>query len=129
MSQDQRQLLCLARAIVSRPKVMVLDEATSAVDMATDALIQQSIRDEFGGSTLLVIAHRLSTIADFDRILVLSDGEVVEFGTPKELWEREEGGVFRSMCQESGEKEKLKAVILGEGASGSALFSVNGDGG
>ncbi|KAK0716025.1 ATP-dependent bile acid permease [Lasiosphaeris hirsuta] len=116
LSQGQRQLLCLARAIVSRPKIMVLDEATSAVDMATDALIQRSIREEFGGSTLLVIAHRLSTIADFDRILVLSDGEVVEFGTPKELWE--DGGVFWSMCNESGEKDKLRVTISREGPSG-----------
>ncbi|KAL1844357.1 hypothetical protein VTJ49DRAFT_36 [Mycothermus thermophilus] len=80
LSQGQRQLLCLARAIVSRPRVMVLDEATSAVDMHTDALIQRSIREEFTDSTLIVIAHRLSTIADFDRVLVLRDGQVAEFG-------------------------------------------------
>ena len=90
---------------------MVLDEATSAVDMATDALIQRSIREEFTDSTLLVIAHRLSTIADFDRILVLSEGRVAEFGTPKELWEKE-GGVFRDMCESSGEKEKLRQTIF-----------------
>ncbi|KAK6849528.1 hypothetical protein PG995_013361 [Apiospora arundinis] len=115
LSQGQRQLLCLARAIVSRPKVMVLDEATSAVDMTTDALIQRSIREEFGDSTLVVIAHRLSTIADFDRILVLSDGKVAEFGTPKELWEADEGkGIFRGMCEESGEKDHLRAICLGE---------------
>jgi ABC-type multidrug transport system fused ATPase/permease subunit len=118
LSQGQRQLLCLARAIVSRPKIMVLDEATSAVDMATDALIQRSIREEFGDSTLVVIAHRLSTIADFDRILVLSDGTVAEFGSPRELWEAGEGGVFRGMCDESGEKEKLKKIILGEASGG-----------
>ncbi|KAI8230908.1 ATP-dependent bile acid permease [Colletotrichum sp. SAR 10_96] len=112
LSQGQRQLLCLARAIVSRPKVMVLDEATSAVDMNTDALIQRSIREEFNDSTLIVIAHRLSTIADFDRILVLSDGSVAEFGSPKELWDKE-NGVFRGMCEESGEKEKLKNIIFG----------------
>ncbi|KAF6814746.1 ABC bile acid transporter [Colletotrichum plurivorum] len=112
LSQGQRQLLCLARAIVSRPKVMVLDEATSAVDMTTDALIQRSIREEFNDSTLIVIAHRLSTIADFDRILVLSDGAVAEFDSPKELWDKE-GGVFRGMCEESGEKEKLKNIIFG----------------
>ncbi|KAK0746383.1 P-loop containing nucleoside triphosphate hydrolase protein [Schizothecium vesticola] len=114
LSQGQRQLLCLARAIVSRPRVMVLDEATSAVDMHTDGLIQRSIREEFTDATLLVIAHRLSTIADFDRILVLSDGRVAEFGSPRELWDVE-GGVFRGMCDESGEVERLRGVILGEG--------------
>ncbi|KAI0173569.1 P-loop containing nucleoside triphosphate hydrolase protein [Hypoxylon sp. FL1284] len=125
LSQGQRQLLCLARAIVSRPKVMVLDEATSAVDMTTDALIQRSIREEFGGSTLVVIAHRLSTIADFDRILVLSDGRVAEFGTPRELWELDAGanndgsgetqhGMFRAMCEQSGEKEHLRQIVYGE---------------
>ncbi|KAL7939657.1 P-loop containing nucleoside triphosphate hydrolase protein [Trichoderma chlorosporum] len=113
LSQGQRQLLCMARAIVSRPKIMVLDEATSAVDMATDTLIQRSIREEFTDSTLIVIAHRLSTIADFDRILVLSEGTVAEFGTPKELWEKE-GGVFRDMCESSGEKDKLRETILGK---------------
>lgn len=113
LSQGQRQLLCLARAIVSRPRVMVLDEATSAVDMHTDALIQRSIREEFTDATLLVIAHRLSTIADFDRILVLGDGRAAEFGSPKELWEKEDG-IFRGMCEESGEKDKLRAIIFGE---------------
>ncbi|XP_044719937.1 ABC transporter domain-containing protein [Hirsutella rhossiliensis] len=112
LSQGQRQLLCIARAIVSRPKIMVLDEATSAVDMSTDTLIQRSIREEFVDSTLMVIAHRLSTIADFDRILVLSDGSVAEFGTPRELWDKE-SGVFRAMCEHSGEKEKLREVIVG----------------
>ncbi|EPE02791.1 abc transporter [Ophiostoma piceae UAMH 11346] len=113
LSQGQRQLLCLARAIVRRPRVMVLDEATSAVDMHTDALIQRSIREEFTDSTLLVIAHRLSTIADFDRILVLSDGKVAEFGTPRELWEKgPDEGIFRGMCEESGEREKLEKVVF-----------------
>lgn len=110
LSQGQRQLLCLARAIVSRPKIMVLDEATSAVDMATDTLIQRSIREEFNDSTLIVIAHRLSTIADFDKILVLGEGKVVEFGTPVELYSKVDG-VFRGMVGESGEREKLEALI------------------
>lgn len=114
LSQGQRQLLCLARAIVRRPRVMVLDEATSAVDMHTDGLIQRSIREEFTDSTLLVIAHRLSTIADFDRILVLSDGAVAEYGTPRELWEKgAEKGIFRGMCEESGERDKLEKVVFG----------------
>lgn len=111
LSQGQRQLLCLARAIVSRPKVMVLDEATSAVDMATDALIQRSIREEFDDSTLIVIAHRLSTIADFDKILVMDEGKVGEFGTPKDLWKKD--GIFASMVRESGEKEKLISMVSG----------------
>ena len=148
LSQGQRQLLCLARAMASRPRVMVLDEATSAVDMATDALIQKSIRSEFSGpgssgatgngntTTLLVIAHRLSTIADFDRILVLDDGRAAEFGSPRELWElrrpttatatagagteaeegvKEQWGLFRAMCEESGERDRLKGIIWGSG--------------
>ncbi|CAG9962913.1 unnamed protein product [Clonostachys byssicola] len=112
LSQGQRQLLCIARAIVNRPKIIVLDEATSAVDAATDTLIQQSIRQGFGDSTLLVIAHRLGTVADFDKILVLDKGRMAEFGTPRELWEKE--GIFRGMCENTsvGEKEKLKASIF-----------------
>lgn len=116
LSQGQRQLLCLARAIVARPKIMVLDEATSAVDMATDALIQRSIREEFTASTLLVIAHRLSTIADFDRILVLGDGKVEEYASPKELMEIE-GGVFRGMVESSGDREELEKTIFGSDAT------------
>ena len=90
---------------------MVLDEATSAVDMATDTLIQRSIREEFGDSTLIVIAHRLSTIADFDKILVLEDGKAVEFGTPRELYEKERG-VFKGMVGESGERERLEKMVM-----------------
>ncbi|KIV78105.1 hypothetical protein PV11_09860 [Exophiala sideris] len=110
LSQGQRQLLCLARAIVSRPKIMVLDEATSAVDMETDALIQRSIREEFTDSTLIVIAHRLSTIADFDRILVLGEGKVLEYDDPKSLMSKQ-GGVFREMVETSGERAELERII------------------
>jgi ABC-type multidrug transport system fused ATPase/permease subunit len=113
LSQGQRQLLCLARAIVARPRIMVLDEATSAVDKTTDGLIQRSIREEFGESTLVVIAHRLSTIADFDRILVLDEGRVVEFGTPRELVGAEDG-VFRGMVESSGESDVLMGIINGD---------------
>lgn len=109
LSQGQRQLLCLARAIISRPKIMVLDEATSAVDKDTDALIQRSIRKEFTDSTLLVIAHRLSTIADFDRILVMSEGQAVEFGAPMDLMR--EQGAFWKMVRESGEGARLELLL------------------
>jgi ABC-type multidrug transport system fused ATPase/permease subunit len=112
LSQGQRQLLCLARAIVARPKIMVLDEATSAVDMETDALIQRSIREEFQDSTLIVIAHRLSTIADFDKILVMGDGKALEYDQPRLLMEKEDGA-FRKMVEESGEREVLEGIIHG----------------
>lgn len=112
LSQGERQLVCLARAIVSRPKIMILDEATSAVDMATDTLIQRSIREQFDGSTLIVIAHRLSTIADFDKILVLDDGQVGEFDEPHKLLQNE-NGAFRKMLNESGEREKLEGLVMG----------------
>ncbi|KAJ5201896.1 uncharacterized protein N7498_006559 [Penicillium cinerascens] len=115
LSQGQRQLLCLARAIVTRPKIMVLDEATSAVDMETDTLIQRSIRAEFGrnATTLLVIAHRLSTIADFDRILVMDAGKAVEFGEPKDLMSIKDG-VFKNLVDNSGEKAMVENMIFGE---------------
>jgi len=112
LSQGQRQLLSIARAIISRPKIIVFDEATSAVDKDTDALVQRSIRSSFPNSTLLVIAHRLSTICDFDKIVVLDQGCVEEVGSPLELWEND--GMFRAMCENSGggETEKLRNSIL-----------------
>ncbi|EKG15392.1 Putative ABC transporter protein [Macrophomina phaseolina MS6] len=121
LSQGQRQLLCLARAIVRRPRVMVLDEATSAVDMATDALIQHSIRDDFAETTLLVIAHRLSTIADFDKVLVLDDGHVLEYDRPAALMQKR--GPFWEMVCKSGERAKIEQMLgngdlLGDGLSG-----------
>ncbi|KAJ6089772.1 hypothetical protein N7467_004988 [Penicillium canescens] len=110
MSQGQRQLLCLARAIVSRPKIIALDEATSAVDKKTDRFIQGSIREEFKDSTLLVIAHRLSTVADFDKILVMGDGRVVEYDSPRVLINKE-GGMLRDMIGHSDEKELILKTI------------------
>ncbi|RDW61351.1 hypothetical protein BP5796_11243 [Coleophoma crateriformis] len=118
LSQGQKQLLCLARAILARPKVLLLDEATSAVDMNTDKLIQRSIREEFANTTLLVVAHRLSTVADFDRILVMKDGKAAEFGSPKQLLqaegEGEEGGIFKGMVAHSGERVELEKTILAQ---------------
>jgi ABC-type multidrug transport system fused ATPase/permease subunit len=110
LSQGQKQLLCLARAILCRPKLLLLDEATSAVDKKTDTLIQRSIREEFVNTTLLVVAHRLSTVMDFDRILVMRDGVAAEFGSPKELLGIE-NGVFKGMVAHSGEKEELERMV------------------
>ena len=109
LSQGQRQLLCLARAILSRQKIMVMDEATSSIDKETDILIQRSIRQGFQNSTLIVIAHRLSTVADFDKILVLSEGRVVEFEEPKVLMERK--GEFWKMMQRNGDRFGMEEDI------------------
>jgi len=82
--------------------------------MSTDLLIQESIRNEFTNTTLLVIAHRLSTVSDFDKILVMKDGMNAEFGSPRELLEKEEG-LFKGMVEQSGEKEELEKMILAGG--------------
>lgn len=112
LSQGQRQLLCVARAIVSNPKILMLDEATSSIDHATDEKIQQALRARFGRgcSTLLVIAHRLRTIADFDHILVLDRGMAVEFGPPQDLM-RLENGIFRAMVESDSERDQLLSMI------------------
>lgn len=78
-SVGQRQLLSLSRAILRRSKILVLDEATAAVDVRTDALIQKTIREEFKACTMLIIAHRLNTIIDTNRILVLDAGQVCAY--------------------------------------------------
>ncbi|KAI9013950.1 P-loop containing nucleoside triphosphate hydrolase protein [Phycomyces nitens] len=108
-SQGQRQLIALARALVKKSSLIVLDEATSSVDFDTDHKIQETIRTEFVNSALLCIAHRIRTVADYDRILVLDHGKVVEYDTPYKLMIRE-GGVFQSMCNRSGEYAELLAI-------------------
>ena len=105
LSQGQRQLLCLARALLKRPRVLLMDEATASIDYATDAKIQDTLR-ELKDSTIITIAHRLQTIVDYDKVLVLDRGEVVEFDAPWVLVGREQG-VFRGMCEMSGELEGL----------------------
>lgn len=106
-SQGQRQLLCLARALLKNSKLIIMDEATASVDFETDAKIQTTIRQEFTNSTLLCIAHRLRTVIDYDRVLVLDQGHVVEYDTPFNLIQGGGKGVFKSMCEQSGEMEIL----------------------
>jgi ABC-type multidrug transport system fused ATPase/permease subunit len=95
-SVGQRQLLCLARALLRQSSILLLDEATASVDFETDDAIQHIVRSEFPGATTLVIAHRLSTVMDSDRILVLRDGAAVEFDTPAGLLNNS-SSVFASM--------------------------------
>lgn len=107
-SQGQRQLLCLARALLRNSKLIIMDEATASIDHETDTKIQETIRKEFVESTLLTIAHRLLTIIDYDRVLVLDQGRIVENDTPYSLIQS--NGIFRSMCEQSGEFNTLLSM-------------------
>ncbi|KAJ1988801.1 hypothetical protein EDC05_005092 [Coemansia umbellata] len=110
LSLGQRQLVALARALVRRSRLIIMDEATASVDFDTDDRIQRTIRGyEFADSTLFCIAHRLRTIIDYDRVLVLDKGKVAEFDTPYNLLQSKDG-IFRSMCEKSGEYEYLVAA-------------------
>ncbi|RWA04053.1 hypothetical protein EKO27_g11053 [Xylaria grammica] len=105
LSQGQRQLLCLARAMLKAPKVLVMDEATASIDYNTDSKIQETIREL--NTTIITIAHRLATIVDYDKVLVLDHGSVVEYDHPYELL-KNKTGTFRSMCEMSGDLDSLE---------------------
>ncbi|XP_053165769.1 ATP-binding cassette sub-family C member 2 isoform X2 [Hemicordylus capensis] len=100
LSVGQRQLLCLARALLRKSKILILDEATAAVDMETDHLIQQTIRSEFADCTVLTIAHRLHTIMDSHRVMVLQAGKIVEFDSPEQLLQQ--NSIFAGMARDAG---------------------------
>jgi len=100
LSAGQRQLLCIARVMLRKSRVVLMDEATANIDMATDVLIQKSVREAFRGSTVLTIAHRLDTVLDSDRIVVLHGGVLVEQGTPQELLAL--GGMFAELAKGFG---------------------------
>ncbi|KAB8233152.1 putative ABC bile acid transporter [Aspergillus alliaceus] len=105
LSQGQRQLMCLARALLKEPKVLMMDEATASIDYNTDAKIQETLR-ELRDSTIITIAHRLQTIIDYDKVLVLDHGRVVEYDHPWTLINQKDG-IFCSMCDNSGNMETL----------------------
>ncbi|XP_053393099.1 multidrug resistance-associated protein 1-like isoform X5 [Mercenaria mercenaria] len=101
LSVGQRQLVCLARALLRKTKILVLDEATAAVDLETDDLIQHTIRTEFSDATVLTIAHRLNTIMDYTRVMVLDQGNIREFQSPQELL-RNKDSIFYGMASDAG---------------------------
>ncbi|KYQ56410.1 Multidrug resistance-associated protein 4, partial [Trachymyrmex zeteki] len=101
-SVGQRQLICLARAILRNNRLLVLDEATANIDSHTDALIQDTIRSSFKECTVITIAHRLNTIIDSNRIIVMENGSIVEFGCPYELLHDKPNGYFSQMVEKTG---------------------------
>jgi len=118
-SVGQRQLLCLARAILCRCKILVLDESSANIDSQTDALLQKAVAKSFKGATILSVAHRLASIIDHDLILVLGEGRVLEFGSPMELLTSNNGnddGHFASMVESTGDqmsKSLRESAMLG----------------
>jgi ABC-type sugar transport system ATPase subunit len=116
MSQGQRQLLCLGRALLRNCKLLLLDEATSSIDRVTDTLVQKTIRSSFQGVTILTIAHRVETIIDSDLIMVMDDGKVAELDTPKALLS-DDNGLFNHIVKEMGDDiyKDLKIIACGAG--------------
>jgi len=107
LSVGQRQILALARAILRGSKLLILDEATSAIDYKTDEVIQSSLRRQLGNDTsLITVAHRLQTIMDADKIIVLDAGKIVEFNSPVELLKNKKG-MLRALVDQSGDKDIL----------------------
>ncbi|KAI7934963.1 hypothetical protein MJO29_016226 [Puccinia striiformis f. sp. tritici] len=110
-SVGQRQMLALARAMLRRTKVVIMDEATSSIDMETDAQIQSTIRECMGDSMVITIAHRLFTVIDYDKLIILREGQIIESGSPKDLIQ-DSNSEFRSMCESSADWISLKNQLL-----------------
>ena len=112
-SVGERQLVCLARALVQKSKIIVMDEATANVDFKTDNLIQEVIRHKFKDSTVLTIAHRLNTIMDYDKVLILDGGRMVEFDKPEMLMQN--GGIFAELVKNSYARKSEANGVKSEG--------------
>ena len=103
-SSGEKQLMCMARAILRRNRVLFMDEATASIDYETDELISKTIREEFSDSTIVTIAHRIHTIIDFDKVLVMDRGSIAEFASPAELL-RDHNSKFYKLCKATGRSE------------------------
>ena len=126
LSVGQRQLVCLARALLRQPAILLLDEATASVDYETDRAIQRAIRAEFRG-TSMTIAHRLNTVMDSDRIVVLEAGRVAEQGAPAAMLDNTTGWLSR-MVAATGEKQAAHLRLLAQGECPDTPRSTDSDG-
>jgi ATP-binding cassette subfamily C (CFTR/MRP) protein 4 len=115
-SAGERQLLCMGRALLQNARVLMLDEATAAVDPETDAAIQATIRTEFKETTTLTIAHRLHTIIDTDRVMVFDKGRLVEFDSPHALLQQGGNSIFASLVAETGTSSAQKLTRVAQAA-------------
>ena len=98
-SVGEKQLFCLARVMLEENRIVILDEATSNIDLKTDEVIQKCLKENFKNSLIIAVAHRLNTIADYDRLLVMDKGRIIENSSPEELYEQ--NGLFTEMVNAS----------------------------
>ena len=109
-SAGERQLVCMARALLRRSSVLVMDEATASVDHETDGRIQQMIKDDFNGTaTVLTVAHRLHTVVFYEKVMLLAEGGVLEYDAPAKLLSKKDGA-FRKLAEETGDLMGLVAA-------------------
>lgn len=101
----------MARALIRKPKVLLMDEATASIDEMTDHLIQKMIKNVFKDTTVITIAHRINTIMQYDKIVVLDKGNIVEIDSPINLIKKGDG-LFASLVNEGGEEYKKKMIYL-----------------
>jgi len=116
-SVGQRQLVCIARALLLNPQILMLDEATASIDSETDSLLQSMIRREFKTQTVISIAHRLDTIIDYDKVMVLDQGHLAEFDSPANLLAIPNGKFAAMIESREGSDGHLRATAMSIGAT------------